>query len=390
MRLLYVITRAEIGGGQTHVADLIRGFRDELDLHLAVGEEGYLTEVAERSGVPFHIAPNLIQPTRPIQDFKAYHELAAIIREVQPDLVHSHTSKAGILARLAAKRCGVASVFTAHSWAFSEGVSKAWKAIGIPSERLAARWSSRIINVSEANRKLALSYSVGEPDRLVTIHNGIEDNPLRARPAEASPVRIVMVARFVNQKNQGLLVEAAARIKHLPFRVIFAGDGPTRPAVETLVRDHGLTDRVDFLGDRLDIPEILAGSSIFALTTKWEGFPISILEAMRAGLPVVASDAGGIREAVRQQHTGMVTPRGSLSEEASSVAGALSELITRPELREQYGAAGRRRFEEEFTVSAMLGKTLEVYRACLAEIFSEEARRNLPYSTEAREGRFPK
>ena len=369
MRLLYLITRAEIGGGQTHVADLMRGFRGQFEIHLAVGEEGYLTETARALGIPCHIAPNLVQPTRPIQDWKACREIGAIIRTIRPHLVHTHTSKAGILGRLAARMNGVPSVFTAHSWAFSEGVSKKWKAVGIPSERLAARWSSRIINVSEANRQLALRYSVGSADGLVTIHNGIADGPDRADPGRGGVPRIVMVARFAAQKNHGLLIEAAAGLGDLPFQLTFVGDGPARATIEAEARQRGLGDRIEFLGDRLDVPAILANSSVFVLTTNWEGFPISILEAMRAGLPVIASDAGGIREAVRHEYNGLVTARG----DATAVRLALRELITRPQLRETYGAAGRRRFEDEFTLTAMLRKTLDVYRAATAE--AEEAAR---------------
>jgi glycosyltransferase involved in cell wall biosynthesis len=283
-----------------------------------------------------------------------------LIREIQPDLIHAHTSKAGLIGRAAAKLAGVPSVFTAHTWCFTEGTSWKWKLIGTPMERLAGGWCGRIINVSDANRALAVRNGVGEPAKHVTIHNGIPDHPLRARRTGSSVPRIIMLARFAPQKAQSLLVKAVERIEH-PFELVLVGDGPTRSEVQQQVTQAGLTDRVIFLGQRLDVPELLASADIFALFSHWEGFPITILEAMRAGLPSVVSDVGGVREAVHES-CGRIVPPGDVA----GFRAALEGLLKDAELRRRMGAAARARYENNYTDRSMLEKTVAVYRAVCA------------------------
>lgn len=368
MKILMLITRAELGGGQTHVVDLLRGLRDEFEVELGTGETGYLTEAAEALGIRSHLIPDLVQPMRPLQDLKALWQCFRLIRSVRPDIVHTHTSKAGVIGRLAARLAGVPSIFTAHTWCFAEGTSWKWKTVGIPVERIAARCAARIITVSEANRASALHHRISTPAKFVTVHNGIADSPHRAKPGEKTVPRISMVARFSEQKAQGLLIEAVAQIR-VPFRLLLVGDGPLRPAVEEQVAKRNLGDRVEFLGQRLDIAEILASSHIFALFTNWEGFPISILEAMRAGLPVVASDVNGVREAVADGSTGFLVDGGDVA----TFRQRLERLLLDASLRDTLGAAGRRRFENEFTVEAMLSRTAGIYRAAAMPVVAPQA-----------------
>src|SRR5262249_40183311 len=154
----------------------------------------------------------------------------------------------------------------------------------------------------------------------------------RARPGEGSPPRIAMVARFSRQKDQALVLRAVARLP-LDFRLVFVGDGPTPASVEAEARSLALEGKVDFLGDRGDVRELLANSHVFVLGTNWEGLPISILEAMRAGLPVVASDVGGVGEQVADGETGFVVAKG----DAALMRERLNRLLTQPELRMQMG-----------------------------------------------------
>jgi len=356
MNILYVITRAEMGGAQIHLLDLLQGFRDRHELALATGEHGFLTEEASRLGVRVHVLPDLVQPLRPHRDAKALASTYRLIRRTRPDLIHCHTSKAGIIGRMAARMAGVPAIFTAHTWSFAEGTSLLWKLVGTPSERLAARWAKRIIAVSESNRSLALRRRVAPGDKIVTVHNGVIDNSHRARPGAGSVPRIVMVARFAPQKNQAQLIEAVAGIDR-PFHLTFVGDGPTRAAAEGLTRSLGLQDRVEFAGVRTDTDRILSESSIFVLATNWEGFPITILEAMRAGLPVVATDVDGVREAVVDGETGHLYPRGA----TAPLRSILQALLADPATRIRFGQAGRKRYESEFTRSAMLRKISAVY-----------------------------
>src|SRR5450631_206728 len=175
MRILYLITRAERGGAQVHVLDLIRGLRKNFEIEVAVGEGGFLMEELRPLGITCHVIPSLVQPINPAKDILALFAIRTLIQNRRPHLVHAHTSKAGILGRVAAYSVGAKSVFTAHTWCFAEGTSLKWKLIGVPLERLAAFVGSGIITVSEANRRLAIQARVGKPAGITTIHNGVPD-----------------------------------------------------------------------------------------------------------------------------------------------------------------------------------------------------------------------
>lgn len=362
MKITCLITRAEHGGAQAHLADLLKGFHKDFDASLLVGEEGFLTDHARALGVQVRILPDLVQPVAPTRDVKAVRQAVAAMRELKPDLLHCHSSKAGLVGRVAAKLSGVPAVFTAHGWSFAEGVSWKRKSFTVPSERLAARWGQKIITVSEQDRSLALRYSIASQDKLVTIHNGVPDTCHRASPGQGEPVRIAMVARFAPPKDHVLLLRALANTPSPPFELLLIGDGPTRPDVEKEAASLGLQDKVKFLGTRNDVPELLSKAHVFVLPSNWEGFPISILEAMRAGLPVVASDVGGISEAVIDGETGSLVPRGNVD----VLRDRLLALLHNPPLRAQLGTVGRRRFENNFTFGHMLEKTLGVYDEVLA------------------------
>ncbi len=357
MRVLYLITKADLGGAQVHILDLLHGFRNVLEPVVAAGEEGYFTEAARKIGIPCYIVPNLVHAIEPLRDCRALAEVATLIRSVRADIVHAHTSKAGVIGRLAARVVGVPSIFTAHTWCFAEGTSWKWRVAGIPAERLAGWFSSAIINVSDANRELALRHGISDQRRMLTIWNGIADTPHRARPGASGVPRIVMVARCAEQKDHSLLLRAFAQIAH-PAKLVFVGDGPLMPALETQAEHLNIRDRVEFLGERFDIAEILAKSHVFALASKWEGFPLSILEAMRAGLPVIASNVGGVSEAVIEGNTGyLVDPR-----DVNTFRDRLQLLLDDSSLRRRLGTNGRSRYEDSFTLEQMLRKTLAVYQ----------------------------
>jgi glycosyltransferase involved in cell wall biosynthesis len=365
-RILQMITRADLGGGQVHVLDLLRGFRDEFEMVLATGEEGYCTEQAEKLGIEYHILPGLVQKIQPASDVKAVWSAMNAIRAIRPDMVHCHTTKAGLVGRLAAWLLRVPTVFTAHTWCFSEGTSPVWQLVGRPAETLAGYWASRIITVSESNRLAAIEKGITTPEKLVTVHNGVPDTLHRARPGAYETPRIIMVARFVPQKNQQLLVEAVSRLG-VPAILTFVGDGPLRPQVEAAAKACPSHVKVEFLGQRQDIPELLAQSHIFALSTNWEGFPISILEGMRAGLPVVAAGVNGVGEAVHDSENGiLVRPH-----DGEGLYQAVDLLVTNAALRERMGTRSRLEYEQRFSVDAMLRKTTAVYDAVLKRTTSK-------------------
>lgn len=228
---------------------------------------------------------------------------------------------------------------------------------------LVGRRTQRFIVVSEADREIGLRYRVAREDRFRVVHNGVVDAPRRARPdaAAATPV-LAMVARMAPPKDHQLLLRALAGIR-APFRLQLIGDGPDRPAVEAAIDALGLRERVALLGRRGDVPDLLADAHLFALISRQEGFPLAVLEAMRAGLPVVASDVGGVREAVAHGATGFLIARG----DQDALREALRRLLVEPALRRRLGDAGRRAYEARFSAERMLAGTAAVYGELAAE-----------------------
>jgi glycosyltransferase involved in cell wall biosynthesis len=359
-RILYIITRPDLGGAQTHVKDLIEGFSESYDIHLAVGWEGALTEALKGSGISVHLLSHLKRSLNFSSDIQAIRETVALIEQIQPHLIHTHSSKAGIVGRVAGKIVGVPTIFTAHGWGFSPGTPKLRGIIALLAEKFGAILAEKIICVSDNDRELALKKGVGDRDSLVTIRYGLCDRDFPLADPAFEPPRAIMVARFSEQKDQTTLLQALAKLRDSKIQLDFVGSGPFLERCQTLAHSLGISDRVAFLGDRQDVPQLLARSQIFVLSTHYEGLPISILEAMRAGLPVVATAVNGIPEEVADTLTGLLVP----PENAETLATALTTLANSPELRQRLGAAGRQKFLQEFTRARMLTETEAIYRHC--------------------------
>lgn len=363
MRIVYIVTRSDtVGGVQVHVRDLALALRDRGDDAVIVaGHHGVFTEELGDRGIAFRSLPHLGRALRVSDDARALAEIRGALAELGPDLVSTHAAKAGFLGRIAARSLGIPAIFTAHGWAFTDGVHARRARPYRWVERFTARFARRIITVSEYDRRLAMHHRVAMPHKLVTVHNGVLDVPaaLRASPGR-SPVRLVMVARFEEQKDHATLFRALAGLREQPWpwQLELIGDGPLFSEAVALAQRLGITPRIQFLGFRRDVMRRLAEAQVFLLITNWEGFPRSILEAMRAGLPVVASDVGGNGESVVHGETGFLVPRG----DAAALRDALARLLADPDLRARMGSRGRRRFEERFTLERMCEKTFAVYR----------------------------
>lgn len=364
VRVAYVITRADdLGGAQIHVRDLAARLR-ELGHEAAIfaGAGGILAEQLETLGVPFYEIPGLSRDSHGGSDLRALSGLRRALRAFGPDLVSAHSSKAGILARLAARSLGLPVLFTAHGWAFSEGVPRRQQLAALWIERAAAPLARRILLVSDYDRQLALGSRVGAPGRLQVVHNGVHDvSPAERACPERSPVRILMTGRFADQKDHATLFRALASLLDREWHLDLVGDGPLRDGVQVLAHQLGIADRVSFLGRRGDVSRLLARAQLYVLISRWEGLPRSIIEAMRAGLPVVASDVGGVSELVQDGATGCLVPRG----QAGVLAAQLRELLQSPELRLLLGKQGRARYEAGFTFRRMFEQTLGIYREVL-------------------------
>jgi glycosyltransferase involved in cell wall biosynthesis len=363
MRLMFVITRGDIlGGAQSYVRDLARRFHEDGDEVLVVcGAQGEMTDALVASGIAVVRASGLLREIHPIHDPRSVAAMARLIRSYRPDLVTSHSSKAGIVARLASRIAGVPCLFTVHGWAFNPSEPVAKRTVYRALERMMAPLVAQIICVSEDSLKRGIANGISAK-RLVTIYNGIPDvaPTLWAKPHThdiETDLRVVSVARFAPPKDHDTLLRAIQRTPGVSLDLI--GDGPAESAARQLATDLGIADRVRFLGNRRDVAELLAGAHVFALCSRSEGFPLSTLEAMRAGLPVIVSNVGGAPEAVAEGVTGLVVQDNTVDGWSES----LSRLAKNPSLRTQMGVAGRTRYEDLFTFDRMYTRVASAYRS---------------------------
>jgi glycosyltransferase involved in cell wall biosynthesis len=365
VKIAYLLTRADpIGGAQIHVRDIAFAARDH-GHHptLITSGTGPLIDSFRAAGVPVLLLPHLTAPIRPWRDVKALGEIRRALAEVRPDLVAAHSSKAGLLGRVAGRSLRIPVVFTVHGWAFTPGVPPSRAAVYRRLERMAGPFASRLITVSEFDRELALDAKIATADRVVTVHNGMPDVPasLRAEPGRTPP-KLVMVARFEPQKDHATLIRALGGLREMAWSLDLIGEGPGMQAIRTLAEQLGIAERIRFLGHRMDVHRLLAEAQVAVLITNWEGLPLSILEAMRAGLPVLASDVGGIAETIRDGQTGYLVTRGAVEQ----VRERLGRLLGDPALRRSFGAAGRAFYERQFTLEHCVSRTLAVYESVVA------------------------
>ncbi|MCH7928981.1 MAG: glycosyltransferase family 4 protein [Proteobacteria bacterium] len=362
MKVVYVITRADVmGGAQIHVRDLSEALiAAGHEVCVITGKRGVLNHQLTLRKAPNRALAELTRPIHPLNDVRALWKIYTALKELSPDVVSTHSSKAGWLGRIAARVLRLPVIFTAHGWAFSEGTPGLTQCVYALLERLAAPFADRIITVSEFDRRLALRRRVAPGAKLITIHNGVHD--LAGAPASAArtanPVRVLMVARYEKQKDHRTLFQALSRNSDLDWRLDLIGEGRFEARTRALAVELGLGERISFHGPRDDVGDFMAKVHIYALMSNWEGFPRSILEAMRAALPVIASDVGGTSEAVIDGVNGFLVPRNDVK----VLANRLQTLIQDPALRQRMGRKGRADFEEKFEFGVMFDRTLEVYR----------------------------
>jgi len=359
-----LITRMDsIGGAQIHVRDLSLWLRQNgHDPIVVTGACGPVCRTLVDAGIQVVEVRGLVRPIRPVDDVRALLAIMRSLKACTPDLVSCHSAKAGILGRIAARAIGIPVIFTAHGWTFTEGVpglqSLAYRMI----ERACGSLCDHIITVCHHDRQLALSADIAPASQITTIHNGMPLLPPVPRVVEAGgPIRIGMVARFESQKDHETLLRALARLRHKNWRLQLIGGGDSSNTAR-MASELGLLERIEFNGESSNVPALLAGLDIFCLISRWEGFPRSILEAMRASLPVIASDVAGVRESVEDTVTGYLVPVG----DDRLLAKSVGDLIDLPGLRVAMGNKGRAKFKSRFTFEHMVRPTLGIYHAAIA------------------------
>ena len=366
MRVLQVITKGEVGGAQRHLLALCRELaRQGVTVRAAIGgsePDGPLAEDLGPICGPVHRIAALGNSWHPSKVISATYLLFRLVRQESPDLLHAHSAMAGVVARLAGALAGVPVIYTVHGFAFKP--ENAWQSrvAAFPIEWLLAPLTSQMICVSEHERQLALKLPL-RAHRVTVVSNGIPDVDTAHISAATDPATIVMVARMASPKRPDLLLEAAARLRQrmgAETPVLFLGSGPDLTRHRELAARLGL-QAVRFAGDLRDVPSELRRHAILVLMSDHEGLPMSLIEGMRAGMAIVASDLPGIRELLPDAGQARL-----VASDAESLALALRPLLESQELRVRMGTAARRRYEQRYTAARMEQAVQSVYAAALS------------------------
>ena len=383
-KVIHVITRLDWGGSaQNTLLTAIGHDRSRFEPMVIAGlaesdpEQGGRSATAEnvarleQAGVRWQVFPMLTRSISPFRDLIALRQLVVWFRRERPDIVHTHTSKAGLLGRLAAHRAGVpVVVHTPHGHVFYGHFGRLASWVFLQIERLLAKRTTWMIALTEAERDEHLVRGVGRPDRFAVVPSGIDlawfrkaDGKVRRRPkgfnCPSDAVVVGSIGWLTPVKGHRVLLKAAAALRREwpRLHVVIVGGGPLREELERLARRLEIAEAVRFLGMRNDVSDCLTGMDIYVQPSLNEGMGRALIEAMAAGRPVVASRVGGIPAVVQDRKTGLLIP----PNDPAALARAIDELLRKSDWARELGVAAQAGIGERFSQDAMVRAIESVY-----------------------------
>lgn len=367
-KVLQIITLSDWGGAQRVVFDLADNLdKEKFEVEVACSPGGTLVEKLRARNIKVYEVKNLARRISVSNDIKAFFALKKIIKKGKYDIVHCHSAKAGFLGRLAAKQAGVKKIFyTVHSWGFyNQDEYGLMRKTFIFLEKLSGAFTTRIICV--ANRVLSdgIRQKIAKLKKFVLIQNGIDFNVENKRDEiraiygiKPKDIVVAMVARLAYPKDPLLFLQVAKEVLRLcsgqaqDVKFILLGAGPLQEKCHNFVKSNGLENKVLLLGEKdpIEAREMFFSFDIFVLLSHFEGMPITILEAMFAGLPVVASNVGGISELIDDAPGGFLVRNNYFSE----IKEKIEYLIKNPQSRTQMGDYNLAKAQTNFTLQKMV------------------------------------
>lgn len=375
-RVLQIITVLGTGGATKVVLDIASHFHQHPDYEVEivtgpiVDGRVDMRPIACQQGIKIHTVPTLVNHISPLINAKALNDIRRIIVQGRFDIVHTHSSVAGIVGRAAAKMARTPTVVHhVHGWGLQEDMTRAVRLLYLGLERISARYTDRMVVVSKPDLDKGLSYRIAQKEKFRLIYNGIElerfrqsynEQEVRAELGVAPHTKLIgMIGRLDRQKNPCDFIRAAALVaahdKHVQF--LFVGDGPLRTKCEDLIRELNLEDKFFLLGFRDDVAKILSILTFTAMSSLWEGLPIAFLEAMGAGKPIIANNVDGARDVVVNGETGfLIVPH-----QPAQMAERMLYLLTHEKLCDEIGRLAQQR-SNYFSVERMVQQIESLYQ----------------------------
>jgi glycosyltransferase involved in cell wall biosynthesis len=355
-RIAHVITESEpFGGAQRNTLLTLKGLvRDGYESELLCGPEGRLISEAEAIGVKVHVIPALVRQLDPLKDSRAFFGLYRLFRSQDYCIVHTHSTKAGLLGRLAASLAGIPVIIhTVHGVPFElDGNLRSRFYFAL--ERWIGYLSESLICVGDVLRQEVARWKIVPDRKLVTIYSGIDFSSYVPRRAPIEMRRLLglkkawpivgSVGRLSEQKAQHYLIQAVALLKekYPEIKLLLVGEGELRPLLEKQIQDLGLSSNVFLLGERDDIADLLNIFDVYAMSSRWEGIGRSLTEAMYWGLPVVATCVNGVKELIIDEETGLLVP----PHNPSALATAVDRLASDRKVAKRLGSNAQKKCRE--------------------------------------------
>jgi glycosyltransferase involved in cell wall biosynthesis len=388
IKVLQIITRLIVGGAQEHVmylCDLLdrKRFQVKLISGPQTGSEGELITEVRKRNIDLVILPELVREINPTKDFLALAKLTKYIRKGNFDIVHTNSSKAGILGRLAAKLAGTPIIIhTVHGWPYHNHMGKRKRGLYVALEKWSEKFTHKLITVSDLNIEKGLADGIGNGKKYVTIHSGIDldrfnasnvhrENKKREWNIDPSDRVVGSITRLSEQKAPADFVRMANEILKDNPKVSFllVGDGPLRDEIRNLIDRLKISRKIIMTGLRHDIPDLLAVMDVFVLSSLWEGLPRVFPQAMAMGLPIVATNVDGAPEAIKDGVNGFLVP----PKDSTALAQRALQLLEDPGLARKMGEAGRKMVYADFCIKGMVKKTENLY----LELIENELRKKV-------------
>jgi glycosyltransferase involved in cell wall biosynthesis len=375
LKVLHVVGDSRYGGAATIILGLGRVAQEEGWQADVLTTDPVFQDAVREQGLGLVDLDVLHREIRPLWDLAGLFRLCAFMRREQYDIVHTHTSKGGFVGRLAARLARVPIVVhTIHGFAFHEGSPASTRLAYSTLEKLASRWCHRIVSVSEFHRHWAIQLGICRPEHIVAIPNGIVElsrhetvsqvELRRELGAESGDFLILSIARLAADKGLKHLIQAVAMLPRTGRRIhiAIAGDGPARDQLVLLARRLDVSDRCRFIGFREDVGDLLAATDLVVLPSLREGLSISLLEAMAAGKPIIATSIGSQREVAAHGAMAWLVPPG----DPMALSDAILRLSQDPALMARLASNARVIYESHYTEQRMLDSYKQLYFELLA------------------------
>ena len=378
LKILYLVTQSDFGGAQRYVYDLATNLSENFTIIVAGGEQGYEGELVKKlnkSGIRYLPLSHLKRAISPWHDWSAFWQIVHLIQTEKPDIVHLNSSKISILGSLAAWWCKVPKIiYTVHGWVFSEDLPLGKKYFYKILEKLTARFKTDIICLSEWEKQNTVRRQIAPAKKISVIYNGIAPINFLSRPEARAQLAKIAGAQIDDQtiligsignlyKNKGYeyLIEAI-KISNIQYpisniKLIIIGSGPEQNNLQLQINNYELQNKIILTGSIGDAAQLLSAFDIYVCSSVKEGLPYSILEAMQASLPIVATNIGAIPEIITNNQNGLL----AATQNPGSLAIKIKYLIDNINIAQQLGEQAKKDVKEKFSLEQMIKKTANLY-----------------------------